>query len=172
VFGWKTDPQYDGTAQLYVCELVGLDPQAQSVTITPIRGLHGGTSSSDRVIVDLAQPGAEVTYSDLGGLTLVSREVQGSDVTTVFKPHGYIGGPSLVDGMGGLVLETDGLPLNENNSLGSVTSWYDRANNLVVLYEHFYAATEEDLAQATTYSYACYNSLTLDENATLTLPLS
>jgi hypothetical protein len=108
----------------------------------------------------------------LGGLTLVSREVQGSDVTATFKPHGYIGGSSLVDGMGELALEADGLPLDESSRLSFGTSWYDRANNLVVLYEHFYAATEEDLAQATTYSYARYNSLALDENATLTLPLS
>jgi hypothetical protein len=159
----------------YTFELTGLDPQTQSVTITPVIGMEEVWKEDGRVTVDLSRLGAEIAYSDLGGLTLVGREVKDGVITSTFKPHGYLGyySFSLVGGFGELVVQdTEDLPLTENNRIAIETSWYDRANNLVVLYERYYAATDEHIAPKTTYSYYRSNSLALDEDATLTLPLS
>jgi hypothetical protein len=159
----------------YTFELLGLDPQAQSVTITPVIGMEQVWTDEQRVTVDLSQPGAEVAYSDLGGLTLVGREVRDGNVTTTFKPHGYLGFStlSLVGGFGGLVAQDiEGLPLAGGSRVAIASSWYDHANNLVVLYERYYAAADGQIAPKTTYSYHRSDNLALDETTTLTLPLS
>ncbi|MDR1015106.1 MAG: hypothetical protein LBL86_09055 [Coriobacteriales bacterium] len=157
----------------YLFELVGLDPQAQSVTVTPIIDARRGTDPPERRSYDLSQVGTQVPDSALGGLTVVSHEVAQGTVTIKLKPYGYLSGSSLTNGTGEFVLEdAESLTFTAEKRLGIVTSWYDRGENLIVLSTHYYAATNEELAQATTYSYCYYtDGLTADEANALTLPI-
>jgi hypothetical protein len=175
----ENSPPYYGD-QSYVFELVGLDPQAQSVTITPVV-IDKDARSDDRRLVDLSQVGTQIALSDLGGLTVVSHEIAQGTVTIKLKPYGYIGGTSMVGGMPGggneFVLQDDeGLSLAEfsdgSRHSGIKTSWYDRGEGLIVLTTDYYVATDDELVQATTYSYSYLYYLSVDESAALTLSLS
>jgi hypothetical protein len=166
--------------QSYVFELVGLDPQAQSVTITPV--IIDEDAEGERRFVDLSQVGTQVALSDLGGLTVVSHEIERGTVTIKLRPYGYIGSTSVVGGGPGggtefvLQDDEDDLSLAEfsdgSRHSGIKTSWYDRGDNLIVLTTDYYAATDEELTQVTTYGYYYQNYLSADESAALTLPLS
>jgi hypothetical protein len=169
------DPEGD-LPESYLFELVGLDPQAQSVTVTPIIDARRGTDPRDipheRRLADLSQVGTQIAMSELGGLTVVSHEVAQGTVTIKLKPYGYLPETSLVGGANEFVLEdTDKLTHNAQKRLGLETSWYDRGESLIVLDTHYYAATDEELAQATTYSYYYTDSLTADKGNALTLPI-
>jgi hypothetical protein len=171
VANWPTDPQYDGTLQNYVFELVGLDPQAQSVTITPIAYETAQEDSYEFRLVDLSQVGAQIALNNLGGVTVVSHEIEQGAVTIKLKPYGYLQstGPEFV--LQDDQLLSHGETLDGVPRMGIKTSWYDRGEGLIVLTTDYYAATDEELAQATTDSYAYTKGLFVNESAALTLPL-
>jgi hypothetical protein len=172
-----TDPLYKETPQKHAFELVGLDPQAQSVSIIPFN--DNVFDTGERRLVDLSRVGTQIALSDLGGVTVVSHEIERGTVTIKFKPYGYLSGIAVsgYPGLGGFYLQdTESLTLAEfpggSRHSALVTSWYDRVNNLIVFIQNYYAATDEELAQTTTYEYTYNGSLSVDESATLTLPLS
>jgi hypothetical protein len=177
---WSTEnsaPYYSD--QSYVFELVWLDPQTRSVTVTPVI-IDKTTRGGERRLVDLSQVGTQIALSELGGLTVVSYEIEQGTVTVKFKPYGYLGGTSAVGGGPGggteFVLQDDGdLSLAElsdgSRHSGIKTSWYDRGDGFIVLTTDYYAATDEELAQATIYEYHYQDYLSADESAALTLPL-
>jgi hypothetical protein len=136
--------------------------------------------SDDRRLVDLSQVGTQIALSNLGGLTVVSHEIEQGTVTIKLKPYGYLGGTSAVGGKPGggteFVLQDEGsLSLGETTDgtqhSGIKTSWYDRSEGLIVLTTDYYAATDDELTQATTYAYYYQGYLSADESAALTLPL-
>jgi hypothetical protein len=172
--------------QCYVFELVGLDPQAQSVTITPV--IYDTTLDLENYeeyrFVDLSQAGTQIALSKLGGVTLVSREIEQGTVTVKLKPYGFLGSTSVIGGGpgGGNYFDLQGaesLMRNEGPDdrrySGIVTSWYDRGNDLIVFTQDFYGVNDEQLEQLeqlTTYRYVYFSGIYADESATLTLPLN
>ncbi|MDR1185374.1 MAG: DUF4179 domain-containing protein [Coriobacteriales bacterium] len=177
-FGWSAGNQapYYGD-QSYIFELVGLDPQTQSITITPVIYETTLENFDERRLVDLSQAGTQIALSELGGVTLVSREVEQGTVTVKLRPYGFLGSTSVVGGGPGggncFVLEdTEDLMLNGDS--GIVTSWYDRGDNLIVFTQDFSDIDDgqlEQLKQLTTYGYTYFNGISADEGAALTLPL-
>jgi hypothetical protein len=157
----------------YKVELLGLDPQAQSVTITPVNWEDPWPSSDSPQVLtyDVSQTGTRVPLSDVGGVTISGYEIKDGQVVIKAKPYGYIGpvgretfNPALSDG---LLYGT----LNESRRVALANQYYDRTEDLIVSITDYYVATDEQLAQITDYRAIFEPGFSLDEPAARTLPL-
>jgi len=151
----------------YTYELLGLDPDAQSVTITPI--VNDASLEKDELYsANLSIVGTQVPISPIGGYTVADYSVEGRRIAVRLQPYGYVAGNNLVEFM------PDDLPyitLSDDRQSSVTTSYYDRENNQLVVIWDYYAATSGELEQITKFDYSYSEGLSLDEASAITLPL-
>jgi hypothetical protein len=172
----KQEGVYDinDTITSYTVELVGLDPQAQSLTLTPILS----DETIDRRLrhepgsFDATQIGLQIPLSAIGGITVISHEVADGRITTKVRPYGYIGSTSrelyYADTSGDFSMEE---MLTVDRRIGLRTQYYDRGENVIVIITDYYAASDEQIARIKTCRFLYDTALSLDEGTPLTLLL-
>jgi hypothetical protein len=165
----------EGSIDSYTVELVGLDPQAESFTITPIVYDEALFPDYETRTFDATQTGLQVPLSAIGGITVVSHEVADGRITTKVKPYGYIGpstgelfNPVIDDSL----LYESLAEVPPDGLLGSRVQYYDRGEDVIVIATDCPAVSSELLAQLANYHFFYDKALLLDEGTPLTLPLN
>ncbi|MDR0350139.1 MAG: hypothetical protein LBH64_01135 [Coriobacteriales bacterium] len=155
----------DNVIGAHTVELVGLSPQAQSLTFTPILAKEVERFHTfERVSFDPSQTGARIATSAVGGIELVSHEIQDTRVITKVRPYGYVG-PSTAE-----LFIVNNQAATSKAEVGVWSSYFDRSDGLIV--------TTLDFADAPTlrsaellYEVIYQDQLSLDSAAAISLPL-
>jgi hypothetical protein len=168
-----------GEAPDTVYELLGLNPQTASVTLTPVHGFPlasevpaEGTFEWRVVDFNTLQAGDRIATSDVGGFVFDERTIEDGTVRMRLTPYGYVG-----DVLGfELSADYDDAQLAEiltsDRRIGIQTSYFDLPTGQLVLNTSYYAADDATLEQMHVYHYVYQNGLSLNEEAAFTLPLS
>ncbi len=154
----------------HVIEYARLDPDARSISITPVMNTADDRVHQDEEhIIDLSVPGAKVETSEFGGYEVVSREVKDGSVAITLRPYGWVPGNG-----GEVLLLADEAPTFEETFTDPETgqSYTGEHSGLSVIkcdYEtgdvrdmtFFYDATDAELEQLVRYRYYTYPAGTL-----------
>lgn len=154
----------------YVIEFARLDPNARSITITPVlKTADDRVHQDEEHIIDLSRVGAKVETSEFGGYEVVSREVKDGSVSITLQPYGW------VPENGGKVLlladeaptyketftdpETGRCYTGEHSGISVIKCDYETGDVRDMTF--FYDATDDELEQLVRYRYYTYPAGTL-----------
>lgn len=170
------DGQGEGAGDPCIVEFAGIDPDAESVTFTPVltddeameaarlqrvaQMRSGQEPADDSVVVDVSQPGAKVALSPLGGYEITDWTVQDETVTIMMKPYGWTpGAPELIaEGPVSTLAETGVDPVTGQTWTGEHSAImyqkWDYSTGEVAQISSYYKATDQELESI--HDYRCF----------------
>lgn len=167
--------------------LIAPDPAATALTVTPVlftEPAEGQDWAEQRTVTtEELQNGAKIETSPIGGYTVQNFKREGSAITMDLVPYGWTGGRCLElmpddEGLISMVASSavqvggpeDGQTVTAYLS-ALCSSSFDPKTGVFTLRFDYYAATEEELAQITTWHYYYESGYSLDTAHAVTLPL-
>lgn len=164
--------------------LTAPDAAAKSLTLTPY--IHPGSYENDgsekrTVTVEEMKQGVEIHTSDIGGFTVQNYRVEGSSITYEMVPFGaYSGNAEMIADDEGMIDMVESQVSDLDDPSVTYTAYHsalvsetlDPATGVIRCRIDYYAATEEQLQQISSFHYYYEGGWQLDTENALTLPLT
>ena len=141
-----------------ITELQSPAADANQLTIVPIS--HAGEYEGENRRYSVADLGAKIETTEVGGYIFTDYQVNGSQIKLTFTPYGYNGG----------LLEAVMEEPNEVHYKGAMSPRKNYQNGTVEIFIDYYEATEEELSALTGFTVYYQSGWSLDEAHAVTLP--
>jgi len=151
-------------SQTNVTELIGLSPEAESITFTPIR--LGGNKLEKRTYQLEGIVGQKIEISSLGGFIVRSFTIKDSSVEMELEPYGRV---NVMQRLNEIYYDDEHVT-TANGHTGLLRYQYNHGTNIYTFALDYYAATEEELKSIESFS-AYYTDYRLDSTGSLTIPI-
>lgn len=151
--------------QMY--ELLGLSPDAESITVTPIISNPGGFSENRIYSMDGIE-GQRIEVNPFGGYIVKRVSIKENRIEFEVTPYGrvHLGG----FGIDFVMDDEDALP--PENLKASTENTYDSATGNYTYALTYYTAAESQIRDIKSFYVHYDGGIALDENAAITIPLS
>jgi|GEM_PF-2515189 len=145
-------------------ELIGIDPNAESITITPVKRTNSRSDATE-TSYSVTDIGAKMPTNELGGFYLKNFAVNGQRVSVTLSPYGS------VDYGTEVFFNDDKIASAQTNHSGLINHQIDRNTGDVIFSVDYYSATAEELATIDSFTVHSDSEVTLDEASAITIPL-
>lgn len=156
-----------GDSSYYALELIGGSPDAESVTLTPVKH-NRDRNTQDSIELrsySVNDIGVKIELSPIGGYNLEDYKVENKGVSITLRPYGVCNYEAHI------LLDDDQVSLTDMKRKGLINQQIDRKTGLFTFSIDYYAATLEELQSISTFEIPYQNGVELDNENAITLPL-